>query len=53
MKKLSAYLKSLNWKFLLILGFACFLLAIVNNLRVDSADSVEWIGSQPIMEKPE
>jgi len=49
---LKGYLKSLNW--IVLLGLAAFsiALAIVNNIRVDDAKSVEWIGSQEILEKP-
>ena len=47
-----AYLKSLNW--IVLLGFALFsiALAVLNNIRVDDAKSVTWIGSQEILEKP-
>ena len=47
-----AYLKSLNW--IVLLGIAAFsiVLAIINNIRVDDAKSVNWIGSQEILEKP-
>ena len=46
------YLKSLNW--IVLLGIAVFsiALAIINNIRVDDAKSVDWIGSQEILEKP-
>ena len=46
------YLKSLNW--IVLLGIAAFsiALAIINNIRVDNAKSVDWIGSQEILEKP-
>ena len=46
------YLKSLNW--IVLLGIAAFsiALAIINNIRVDEAKSVDWIGSQEILEKP-
>ncbi len=46
------YLESLNW--IVLLGIAAFsiALAIVNNIRVDDAKSVDWIGSQEILEKP-
>ena len=46
------YLKSLNW--IVLLGIAAFssALAIINNIRVDDAKSVDWIGSQEILEKP-
>ena len=47
-----AYLKSLNW--IVLLGIAAFsiVLAIINNVRVEDAKSVDWIGSQEILEKP-
>ena len=47
-----AYLNSLNW--IVLLGIAAFsiALAIINNIRVDDAKSVDWIGSQEILEKP-
>ena len=47
-----SYLKSLNW--IVLLGIAVFsiALAIVNNIRVDDAKSVNWIGSQEVLEKP-
>ena len=47
-----AYLISLNW--IVLLGIAAFsiALAIINNIRVDDAKSVDWIGSQEILEKP-
>ena len=46
------YLKSLNW--IVLLGIAAFsiALAIINNIRVDDAKSVDWIGSQDVLEKP-
>lgn len=47
-----AYLKSLNWIVLLGIALFCIALAIVNNIRVDEAKSVTWIGSQDILEKP-
>ena len=50
---LKGYLKSLNW--IVLLGLAAFsiALAIINNIRVDDAKSVECIGSQEILEKPD
>ena len=47
------YLKSLNW--IILLGLAAFsiALAIINNIRVEDSKSVEWIGSQEILEKPD
>ena len=47
------FLNELNWKFLLGLGIFCLLCAIANNLRVSDEKSVDWIGSQEILEKPE
>ena len=46
------YLKSLNW--IVLLGIAAFsiALAIINNIRVDDAKSVNWIGTQDVLEKP-
>jgi len=46
------YLKSLNW--IVLLGIAAFsiALAIINNIRVDDAKSVDWIGTQDVLEKP-
>lgn len=52
-EKIICYFKNLNWKFLFILVFFCFIMAIINNLRIEDSKSVEWIGSQPVMEKPE
>ena len=31
----------------------CVVLAILNNIFVDDSKSVEWIGSQPVLEVPE
>ena len=46
------YLKSLNW--IVLLGITAFsiALAIINNIRVDDAKSVDWIGTQDVLEKP-
>ena len=46
------YLKSLNW--IVLLGIAAFsiALAIINNIRVDDAKAVDWIGTQDVLEKP-
>lgn len=46
------YLKSLNWIVLLGIAAFCVILAIVNNISVEDSKSVEWIGSQEILEKP-
>ena len=46
------YLKSLNW--IVLVGIAVFsiILAIINNVRVSYDKSVEWIGTQDVLEKP-
>ena len=49
---LKGYLKSLNWIVLLGIAAFCIALAIINNIRVEEAKSVDWIGSQEILEKP-
>jgi len=46
------FIKGLNIKFIIGLGFFCILAAIVNNLRVPQDKSVEWIGGQEVLEKP-
>ena len=46
------YLKSLNCVVLLGIALFCIILAIVNNIRVGEGKSVEWIGTQDVMEKP-
>ncbi len=46
------YLKSLNWIILLGIAAFCIVLAIINNIRVEDSKSVNWIGSQEILEKP-
>ncbi|PWJ70029.1 MULTISPECIES: hypothetical protein [unclassified Fibrobacter] len=46
------YCKSLNWVVLLGIAAFCIALAIINNIRVEDSKSVEWIGSQEILEKP-
>lgn len=51
--KVFDYIKTLNWKMLLILGVFCIVLAVLNNIFVDESKSVEWIGSQPVLEVPE
>ncbi|MCI5600778.1 MAG: hypothetical protein SOZ02_01915 [Hallerella porci] len=52
-EKILRYIKSFHWKFLFIFAAACILLALLNNLRVSDDKSVEWIGTQKVMEKPE
>ena len=46
------YAKKLNWVVLIGIALFCIILAIVNNIRVGEGKSVEWIGSQDVMEKP-
>ncbi|MCF0222948.1 MAG: hypothetical protein HUK20_01645 [Fibrobacter sp.] len=51
------YMKSLDWKVLLGIAAFCIALAAINNIRLgnpkaDNAKSVEWIGTQEVMEKP-
>lgn len=52
LKLVLGYLKSLNWVVLLGIAVFCIILAVVNNIRVGEGKSVEWIGSQDVMEKP-
>ena len=47
-----AYAKKLNWFVLIGIALFCIVLAIVNNIRVGEGKSIEWIGSQDVMEKP-
>lgn len=47
-----SYLKSLNWIMLIGLAVFCIVLAIINNICVSDDKSVEWIGTQDVMEKP-
>ena len=47
-----AYAKKLNWFVLIGIALFCIILAVVNNIRVGEGKSVEWIGSQDVMEKP-
>jgi len=51
--RLIAWIKSLNLWFLVGLSLFCLLAAIVNNLRAPEGKSVEWIGGQKVLEKPE
>ncbi|MCQ2055429.1 MAG: hypothetical protein MJY82_09100 [Fibrobacter sp.] len=46
------YLKTLNWIILLGIAAFCIVLAVVNNIRVNDDKSVDWIGTQDVMEKP-
>lgn len=52
LEQAKAYLKSLNWIVLLGIAAFCIALAIINNIRVSDEKSVDWIGTQDIMEKP-
>ena len=47
-----AYAKKLNWFVLIGIALFCIILAVVNNIRVGEGKSVEWIGTQDVMEKP-
>lgn len=47
-----AYLKTLNWIVLIGIAVFCIVLAIINNIRVSDDKSVDWIGTQDVMEKP-
>ena len=47
-----SYAKKLNWLVLIGIALFCIALAIINNIRVGEGKSVEWIGSQDVMEKP-
>jgi hypothetical protein len=49
----SNFFKTLNIKFIIGLGLFCVLAAVVNNLRAPEDKSVEWIGGQEVLEKPE
>ena len=51
-KQFFAYLKTLNWPVLLGIALFCIILAIINNVRVSDDKSVDWIGTQDVMEKP-
>ena len=44
--------RKLNWFVLIGIALFCIVLAIVNNIRLDDEKSVEWIGTQDVMEKP-
>lgn len=47
------YLKTLNWIVLLGIAAFCIALAVINNIRVEDSKSVDWIGSQEILAKPD
>lgn len=46
------YMKSLKWAVLIGIAVFSIILAIINNIRVEDSHSVDWIGTQDIMEKP-
>ena len=50
---IKTYLKSLNWIVLLGIAAFCIALAVINNIRVEDSKSVDWIGSQEILAKPD
>jgi hypothetical protein len=47
------FIKNLSFKFIIGLGLFCILAAVANNLRAPEGKSVEWVGGQEILEKPE
>lgn len=55
-----SYFKSLNWIALLGIAIFSIALAVINNVRLGGSEaakdpdskSVEWIGTQDVMEKP-
>jgi len=51
--KIKVWIKELNLKFIFGLGLFCILAAVANNLRAPEDKSVEWIGGQEVLEKPE
>jgi alanine racemase len=51
--KVKNFLKSLNVRFIVGFGLLCVLAAIANNLLTPQGKSVEWIGGQEVLEKPE
>ncbi len=52
-KRIISFIKSFHWTFLIGLGIFCLLGAIINNIRVPEENSVEWIGSQEVLAKPD
>lgn len=46
------YVKSFRWKWLILFCLFCIALAIINNIRVSDDRSVEWFGTQTVLEKP-
>lgn len=46
------YVKSFRWKWLILFCLFCIALAIINNIRVSDDRSVEWFGTQKVLEKP-
>ena len=50
---IKTYLKSLNRIVLLGIAAFCIALAVINNIRVEDSKSVDWIGSQEILAKPD
>jgi len=47
------WIKRLNFKFLIGFSLFCIAAGVVNNLRSPENKSVEWIGGQEVLEKPE
>jgi len=48
-----AWIKKLNFKFLIGFSLFCIAAGVVNNLSAPKDKSVEWIGGQDVLEKPE
>lgn len=47
------YLKSLHWKYLIVMAILVIVGAILNNLLQPSERQVSWIGGQEILPSPE
>lgn len=49
---IASLLKSLNIKYIVILGVLAILLATFNNLRQPETRRVSWIGGQDVLARP-
>jgi len=47
------YLKSLHWKYLIIMAILVIIAAIMNNVLQPAQHQVSWIGGQEILPSPE
>ncbi len=47
------YLKSLHWKYLIIMAILVIFGAIVNNVLQPAQRQVSWIGGQEVLPSPE